>query len=63
MDDTTLTSEQAIANLDDLAANGPRHDCEMMHIEADNILLKLVGSDVAAAYQRVGAVCSWWAYA
>lgn len=58
-----MTKAEAIAKLDALAENGPRGDCETMHIEADRIILALAGRDVAAAYDRVNVACKWFVYA
>jgi hypothetical protein len=58
LDNWTKQIIQAIHDLDRL----PSKDPEIAHLKADEILLSLVSSDVAAAYQAVAKSCDWWGY-
>lgn len=53
-----MSPEEAVARLD--ALNG---EPEADHGEADDVLLAVVPSDVAAAYRRVVERSAWWACA
>jgi hypothetical protein len=52
-----LSALVAISALDALEGT----DCEVIHSEADKILLAVVPREVAKAYERVVKRTSWWA--
>lgn len=54
-----MTRAQAVRALDELDITDP----EGAHVRADEILVKLVGNEVADAYNAVAERCAWWAYA
>lgn len=54
-----MTPEEATTRLDAIGVGDP----EGAHIEADDVLLALVPSDVAAAYLRLQDRLPWWACA
>ena len=56
-----LTPAQAVTLLD--AIPGDNADPEAAHGEADDILLRVVPPDVAAAYRRLVKRSRWWATA
>jgi len=54
-----VTTDEAVAKLDALSGDDP----DGAHCEADDVLLALVPTEVADAYQRVMERCPWWATA
>lgn len=54
-----MSRTQAIQALDELDITDPEH----AHYEADEILLKVCGPEIRAAYESVVERCAWWACA
>ena len=54
-----MTIEEAVAALDAISGSDP----EVAHMEADDVLFKLVPVEVCEAYARLTHRCRWWAYA